>query len=111
MRGFTLIEALIAFSILAIVVGVTASSLSSGLAASRQAGAAQIRLDQARSLFAALGVATPLAPGETRGVFSTGEAWRLAVAEARPPGMLRVDLTVFDRDRPALNLSVLKAAR
>ena len=113
-RGFTLVEALVAFTLLAIVLGAVATATSTGLAGLSRSEEAANRLHLGRSILAATGVETPLAPGETSGVLPSGDRWRLFIsrvdaAEAAPPGLYRAELTLFDDDRPALTLSVLKA--
>lgn len=109
-RGFTLIEALIAFTILAVVVGVTAQAIGSGLSLTGRAAEAELRLDRARTILASVGIDGPLEVGETGGAFADGAAWRLNVTEtaAGTPALYRADLTIFDDARPALTLSIMR---
>ncbi len=83
-RGFTLIEVLIAFVILALVLGVVFRTLSSGLSHERTAWLATARVLEARSIFDQLGVNLPLEEGLIEGRLATGEAWTLTVSLFEP---------------------------
>lgn len=78
-RGFSLLEILVAFSILALSLGVLMQIFSGSLRN------ADITHDQAQavvlaqSLLAAAGVETPLAPGEINGVHTEKFRWLLQV--------------------------------
>ncbi|HXY99647.1 MAG TPA: type II secretion system protein [Stellaceae bacterium] len=78
--GFTLIEVLVALTILGIALGVLMSALSGGLsragATQSEAAAAQL----AQSLLADAGREAALADGEQAGALASGFRWRLAVA-------------------------------
>jgi general secretion pathway protein I len=78
--GFTLIEVLIAFTILALVLGVVLPTLSSGLSHERTARLATARVLEARSILDGLGIEVPLEEGVIEGRLVTGEAWRLTVS-------------------------------
>lgn len=78
-KGFTLIEVLIAFTILALVLGVVLPTLSSGLSHERTAQLATARVLEARSILDALGVEEPLQEGTIEGRLGTGEDWTLTV--------------------------------
>ena len=84
--GFTLIEVLIAFTILALALGVVFPTLSSGLSHERTARLATARVLEARSILDGLGIENPLAEGTFDGQLATGEAWTLTVSllEADP---------------------------
>lgn len=79
-RGFSLLEVLVAFSILALSLGVLMRIYSGALnnvgVASEQAEALVV----AQSLLAGAGVETPLAEGETAGRHGERFDWRLVVA-------------------------------
>lgn len=78
-RGFSLLEILVAFSILALSLGVLMQIFSGSLRN------ADITHDQAQavvlaqSLLTAAGVETPLAPGESNGVYTEKFRWQLSV--------------------------------
>lgn len=83
--GFSLLEVLVAFSILALCLGVLLRIFGGG---SRLAGLAE---EHARavvlgeSLLAQVGVETPLQPGETSGHFDDTFDWALRVSLFNPP--------------------------
>jgi general secretion pathway protein I len=82
--GFTLIEVLIAFTILALVLGVVFPTLSSGLSHERTARLATARVLEARSILDRLGIEDPLAEGTIDGQLATGETWTLTVSRIEP---------------------------
>ncbi len=104
-RGFTLIEVLVAFVILAMTLGISFQIFSTGFRATRVAGAYATATMLAQSKLAALGVEEPLEEGESIGEFDEQFQWRLDVrpyeaddAEPAGPGAqtqaLEVALTV-----------------
>ena len=85
-RGFTLIEVLVAFVLLAVAMGLLLSMLSRGLAQVRRAQDETEASLQAQSLLDALGVIEPIAPGERGGEFEGGRyRYRLQVEEIPDP--------------------------
>ena len=78
--GFTLIEVLIAFTILALVLGVVLPTLASGLSHERTARLATARVLEARSILDGLGFEVPLEEGTIEGRLANGEAWTLTVS-------------------------------
>lgn len=98
-EGFTLVEVLVAFALVAIgmvlalqVAGSTGTGLS-------RVAAAEVFADEAEGIVA-LRVASGLRPGLERGTFSNGEPWTLSVADVGPslgwsrlPPLWRVRLT------------------
>ena len=78
--GFTLIEVLIAFTILALVLGVVLPTLASGLSHERTARLATARVLEARSILDGLGIEAPLEEGTIGGRLVNGEAWTLTVS-------------------------------
>lgn len=115
--GFTLIEVLIAFSILAIVLGVTFTTITSGLSQEQTATRATVRVLEARSILASLGVEGALSEGLISGQMATGDSWQAMVRtvdedhdeRAGGPLLYSVELVVFDGTRPVLNLTTLRS--
>lgn len=117
-RGFTLIEVLIAFSILAMVFGVVFRTLSTGLSNERTAGLVTVRVLEARSILDRLGIDLALEEGTTEGRLATGEPWTLTVSLADPAaseetqaGSLNVylaELSLHGDDGRILRLQTLK---
>lgn len=90
-RGYSLIEVIVAFALLALALTLLLGTLSG---AARQVRASQLQTLaslHAQSLLAAQGVETPLQPGTRSGVFEDGRLhWQLDVApfvdpRPRPP--------------------------
>jgi general secretion pathway protein I len=85
-RGFTLIEVIVAFAVLAMALGLLLGMLSRGLGQVKQAGNETEATLHAQSLLDTLGTLGPIAPGATDGDFEDGRyRWRLQVAETRDP--------------------------
>ncbi|MEE8123112.1 MAG: prepilin-type N-terminal cleavage/methylation domain-containing protein [Alphaproteobacteria bacterium] len=82
-RGFTLIEVVVAFAILALALGVLLHVFSTGLDNARVSEAYTMATLLAESKLAAVGIEEPLAEGETAGRFDDRFRWRVAV---RPHG-------------------------
>jgi general secretion pathway protein I len=123
-HGFTLIEMLVALTIMIAVAVMLYRGLSSALSVSRASERAEAALMVARARLAALGIETPLQPGAQEG--RDGDvSWRLAVRPYLPAdegsGAARVTaywatVTVSWRDgrasRPrSLQLTTLKLGR
>jgi general secretion pathway protein I len=83
-KGFTLVEVLIAFAILALVLGVVFRTLASGLSHERTARLATARVLEARSIIDRLGIDIPLEEAVIDGELATGEVWTLTVSPADP---------------------------
>jgi len=83
-KGFTLIEVLIAFTILALVLGVVLPTLSSGLSHQRIARLSTARVLAARSILDRVGADIALEEGEVDGALTTGEEWTLTVRRIDP---------------------------
>lgn len=81
--GFTLVETLAAFTILALVLIVLLAGLSPVTRGGRDAEAMREALRLARSKLDGLGVTEPLAPGESTGRFGNGFEWHLQIREVR----------------------------
>ncbi len=84
-RGFTLIEVLVAFVILAVALGVLLQVFSTGLRNARVAEAYTTATLYAESMLAAVGIEEPLAAGETAGEFDDRFRWRLDVQPYQAP--------------------------
>ncbi|HTD27844.1 MAG TPA: prepilin-type N-terminal cleavage/methylation domain-containing protein [Xanthomonadaceae bacterium] len=85
-RGYTLLEVLIAFTLLAIGLGLLLAILSSGLHAVANASATTRASLYAESMFDTLGVDQRLQPGRSQGAFENGRyRWTLAVTPFQPP--------------------------
>ena len=121
-RGFTLIEVLVAFVILAVALGVLMQVFSTGLRNARVAENYTTATLYAESMLAAVGVEAPLAAGETSGDFDDRFRWRLDVQpyeipdgddEAAAGRAFRVVVTVSwgDEDDPRdVTLTTLRLA-
>ena len=116
--GFTLIEVLIAFAILAMVLGVVFRTLSTGLSHERTAGLVTARVLEARSILDRLGADIALEEGTIEGRLATGEPWSLTVSLLDPaagdetdPGPLiayLAKLSIRGDDGRMLRLQTLK---
>ncbi len=116
--GFTLIEVLIAFAILALVLGVVFRTLSTGLSHERTAGLVTARVLEARSILDRLGADVALEEGTIEGWLATGEPWALTVSlldpdaseevQATPLNAYLAELTVVGDDGRMLRLQTLK---
>ncbi|WP_210244164.1 type IV pilus modification PilV family protein [Arenimonas fontis] len=85
-RGFTLLEVVLAFVLLAVSLGILTAILGGGLAQVRQAGDLSEATLHAQSLLGQLGVLEPIAPGRSSGVFAEGRyRWQLDIAETDDP--------------------------
>lgn len=87
--GFTLIEVLVAFAILAVSLGIAFEIFSTGLRSGRAAGALATATLHAESKLETLGVEEKLQEGATTGNFGDGYRWRVAVRrfETGPEGV------------------------
>ncbi|MEW6691611.1 MAG: prepilin-type N-terminal cleavage/methylation domain-containing protein [Pseudomonadota bacterium] len=79
-RGFSLLEVVVAFSILAMAMGVLMALFSQGLRNAQVARDYGRALVLAQSRLAEVGVTSPLRPGTEEGL-SGGLVWRVEVAE------------------------------
>lgn len=80
MRGFTLLEVVVAFVIAALALGVLFSAGVSGLHAMQTAGHYEQAISRARSRLAMAVHADPLVAGDWRGDDGGGFHWRIRVA-------------------------------
>lgn len=86
--GFVLAEALVAFAILAIGLGLVAAGLATALRADGRAASSRAALRDAQALLARAGLTEPLAVADRRGDEADGARWRVTVARvaADTPG-------------------------
>lgn len=78
-RGFTLLEVLVAFTILAVALVALLRAFSSGLRGLDAAEAAAAAVQHARSKIEEVGTVIPLEPGAQEGVFEDGYRWRVVI--------------------------------
>jgi len=101
-RGFSLLEILVAFSILALSLGVLMQIFSGSLRNTEVTHDQAQAVMLAQSLLASAGVEAPLSPGETGGVQTGKYRWLLRV---RPfPDEIRAGETEAVRLPPVLDL-------
>ena len=83
-RGFTLIEVLVALIVLGLSMGVIMQIFSAGLDRARRTEARAIAVQLAESKLAAVGIEAPLIEGETSGEFDERFRWRVLVQPYEP---------------------------
>ena len=93
--GFTLIEALVAFTIFALSFAAILQIFGNGLGNRATADRALIALAHAESLIARAGIEQPMTVGTRSGRFEDGMTWREQVA------LHPIDATVTDSTLPA----------
>ena len=80
-RGFTLLEVLVAFAVLAVALGVAFEIFTTGLRGARSADALTQAVLIAESRLARVGVETELTPGESEGETDDGTRWRIDIRD------------------------------
>ena len=116
-KGFSLLEILVAFSIMAISLGILLKIFSSGVNTAVIAEEYTIATQIAESLMAKTGVEEPLAVGETSGTEAEKYHWRVSVENILNPAgddeeevveLMAVQVTVQwgDDDRNARNVEL-----
>jgi general secretion pathway protein I len=114
LRGFTLLEVLVALIIFALAFGVLAQIIQTGLGQARSAAATSEATLLARSLLAEVGSEMPVGPGVVEGEAKDGYRWRIEMraTEDGADDTLRtylVHVTVaWDPDAPPVEISTLR---
>lgn len=83
--GFTLVEALVALTILAVSVAAIYQSYSTGLVSSDRSADVAMATLEARSKMAEVGITIPLEVGTTRGKTKRGAKWILKIDDNPVP--------------------------
>ena len=121
-RGFTLLEVLIAFTILALSLAVVMQAFSTGFRSLERAKDSAIVTLQARSKLAELGQTIPLEPSEQGGELEDGATWRMVIEAAAIDeesenfegfgvlALYRVEITVTKEKRASITLVTLRSA-
>lgn len=118
-RGFSLIEVIVAFALMALALTLLLGSLSGSAKQVRQADDYSRAALHAQSLFAGLGIQTPLKEGRSEGEWEQGRYhWALQISpfvdprvpQAASPTLMQVALQVRwgDRDTPQLQWRSLR---
>jgi type II secretory pathway pseudopilin PulG len=81
--GFTLVETIVAFAVLALILTVLLGGLSRMTTGGRRAEILREALALAQARLDGLGVVEPLTPGESTGRFDNGFVWRLRIGNPR----------------------------
>jgi general secretion pathway protein I len=86
MRGFSLLEVLMAFALLTVGLGILIAILGGGLLQVRQSGDASEATLHAQSLLDQVGVLGPIEAGEAHGELDDGRyRWEMQIAEIEDP--------------------------
>jgi general secretion pathway protein I len=110
--GFSLLELIVAFSILSLVLSASFSTYSMGLRNARRAEARLLLTIEAENLMNQMGRSVPVVPGRTTGQTASGLTWTALVdpydqdlmpeervipilPQARGPELVRVEITVL----------------
>lgn len=96
-RGFSLLEVLVAFVILALVLGVVMEIFSGGLRNVSRAGEYQKAVLLGQSKLASVGIETQLVESESSGEFGAPDAayrWQLSIRPYRDPQIEQTDAPV-----------------
>ncbi len=120
--GFTLVEILVAFTLLALMLGALLPTFSSGLRSMDEADSRVRAVLLAQSMIEMMGNEVPLEEGDRQGTSEEGFRWvvntrRVALAaDAReeestlPFLTFEVEMTVFKDDQPQITLKTLRLA-
>ncbi len=85
-RGFSLLEVILAFTLLAVALGILMAILGGGLTQVRGAADASVATLHAQSLLDEVGVLEPIEPGRRGGDFDDGRyRWEMEITEAEDP--------------------------
>ena len=83
--GFTLLEVLVAFAILAVAMAAVLQAFGGGLDAVRRTETASHSWSLARSLLDRVGTELPIAPGLRNGEDGSGTAWTVLINRRKSP--------------------------
>ncbi len=117
--GFTLLEVLIAFTVLALLMTVLLRIFSDGFRGMTAAEVNATATLHAQTALAGVGAEIPLAEGEWAGVYDDGFRWRVVIEPYEEPGMIvpprtfiayRVVAAVEGRHAGGVTLSSLRLA-
>jgi general secretion pathway protein I len=119
--GFTLLEVLVAFAILAVALAGMLQAFGGGLDTVRRTEAANESWSAARSLLERVGTELPLEAGQRSGTDEAGFAWTVAIrprksaldqvkVHDRPYGLFEVTVTVSRAGAPAASLQTIRLA-
>jgi general secretion pathway protein I len=90
-RGFSLLEVILAFTLLAMALGILMAILGGGLTQVRGAADASVATLHAQSLLDEVGVLEPIEPGSSGGDFDDGRyRWEMQITEAEDPAPVGV---------------------
>jgi len=105
-QGYSLIEVIVAFAVLALALGVLLGTLSGGVRQVRESADAGRAALHAQSLLETLGVDVPLLPGHSEGAFEQGRyRWQLDIAPYLDP-LFPVPVDASSAQLLALTLTV-----
>jgi general secretion pathway protein I len=111
--GFTLVEVVVAFAIVALVLGGLYHLMADALRGETRAKVNEQALALASAHLEAIGIDRALEPGDTTGVYATGLAWRLTIEPIETLSYrgqaFRIVLEPLDRSgKPLLRLETFK---
>lgn len=117
-RGFTLLEALIAFTILAVALAALLRAFGAGIGGLTRAEAYGTAALHARSKLEEVGSVLPIEPGSREGGFDDGYRWRVDISaygdgepETRTQAVLyAVDVSVGQDETPLVTLRTVRLA-
>ncbi len=101
-RGFTLLEVLVAFAVLAVALGVAFEIFATGLRGARSADALTRAVLIAESRLAGVGIETELTPGTSEGETDDGTRWRVEIREQPPDAQVDGDDRIETPSLPVL---------
>jgi general secretion pathway protein I len=84
-HGFTLLEVVMAFAILAIGMTLSMRIATTAMGQAQQAAEHTAAALHAQNLLDSLGIEEPLRPGDSSGEFDDGSRWQLSVQPYEPP--------------------------
>ena len=96
--GFTLIEVVVAFAIVAVALGALLQIFSTGLRGLEATETRVVAARLAQSKLAAIGIEEPLEEGETTGAFDNGYRWetRISAFGDESPTQPRVSVRAYE---------------